>query len=110
MVGIRPTESVITGSGWSRRPSQGEVETLVRTLVGWAGDDPDREGLSGTPERVVRAWEDFYAGYNEDLAALLATTFEETTADDLGSFRDDRTMRRQCLPTIASHRSAQNES
>ena len=52
----------------------------MRTLIEWAGDDPDREGLAGTPERVVRAFEEFFAGYNEDPIALLATTFEETTA------------------------------
>lgn len=80
MVGSRPTESVLTNSGGRRRPSQAEAEAAVRTLIEWAGDDPDREGLAGTPEREVRAFEEFFAGYNEDPVALLATTFEETTA------------------------------
>ena len=59
-----------------RRPSRAEAEAAVRTLIEWAGDDPDREGLKETPERVVRAYEEFFAGYAEDPVALLATTFE----------------------------------
>ena len=65
-----------------RRPSQEEAEAAVRTLIEWAGDDPDREGLVGTPERVVRAYEEFFAGYFEDPVAMLTTTFEETADYD----------------------------
>ena len=66
----------------ARRPSQEEAEAAVRTLIEWAGDDPDREGLVGTPERVVRAYEEFFAGYFEDPVAMLTTTFEETADYD----------------------------
>ncbi len=91
VVGSRPTESALTNSGGRRRPSQAEAEAAVRTLIEWAGEDPDREGLAGTPERVVRAYEEFFAGYNEDPVALLATTFEETTAyDEMIVLRDIR--------------------
>ena len=63
----------------------------MRTLIEWAGDNPDREGLAGTPERVVRAYEEFFAGYNEDPVALLATTFAETAAyDEMIVLRDIR--------------------
>ena len=63
----------------------------MRTLIEWAGDDPDREGLAGTPERVVRAYEEFFAGYNEDPVVLLARTFEETAAyDEMIVLRDIR--------------------
>ena len=63
----------------------------MRTLIEWAGEDPDREGLVGTPGRVVRAYEEFFAGYNEDPVALLAATFEETTAyDEMIVLRDIR--------------------
>jgi len=63
----------------------------VRTLIEWAGDDPDREGLLGTPERVVRAYEEFFAGYNEDPVALLETTFEEGAIyDEMIVLRDIR--------------------
>ena len=82
VVGSRPKESVFTSSGGRRRPSRSDAEAAARTLIEWAGDDPDREGLVGTPERVVRAYEEFFAGYNEDPVALLATTFEETAAYD----------------------------
>ena len=60
VVGSRPAESVLTNPGGRRRPSQAEPEATVRTLIEWAGDDPDREGLAGTPERVVRAYEEFF--------------------------------------------------
>ena len=74
-----------------QRPSRAEAESAVRTLIEWAGDDPDREGLAGTPERVARAYEEFFAGYNEDPVALLGKTFEETAAyDEMIVLRDIR--------------------
>lgn len=91
VVGSRPENSVRSSSTMRRRPSQSEAELAVRTLIEWAGDDPDREGLKGTPERVVRAYEEFFAGYREDPVALLATTFEETAAyDEMIVLRDIR--------------------
>ncbi|MEE8284262.1 MAG: GTP cyclohydrolase I, partial [Alphaproteobacteria bacterium] len=59
------------------RPSQAAAEDAVRTLIRWAGDDPSREGLLGTPDRVVRAWQEFYRGYDQDPYEILARTFEE---------------------------------
>ncbi|MCW5733403.1 MAG: GTP cyclohydrolase I FolE [Enhydrobacter sp.] len=64
------------------RPSRAQAEEAVRTLIQWAGDNPDREGLAGTPDRVVRAYEEFFAGYEVDPAALLARTFEESDGYD----------------------------
>jgi GTP cyclohydrolase I len=64
------------------RPSRAQAEAAVRTLINWAGDDPDREGLIGTPGRVVRAYEEFFAGYRVDPRALLARTFEESDGYD----------------------------
>ena len=73
------------------RPSRSEAEAAVRTLIEWAGDDPDREGLIGTPERVVRSYEEFFAGYGQDPVALLAKTFEETgDYDEMIVLRDIR--------------------
>jgi GTP cyclohydrolase IA len=69
-------------SGTPRRPSRAEAEAAVRTLIQWAGDDPEREGLQGTPSRVVRAYEEFFAGYGTDPAELLQRTFEETDGYD----------------------------
>ena len=66
----------------NRRPSRSEAEKAVRTLIRWAGDDPDREGLVGTPDRVVRSYEEFFAGYFEDPIEMLERTFEETDGYD----------------------------
>ena len=91
LVDGRPAEAVPVNAGGRPRPSQAEAEAAVRTLIEWAGDDPDREGLIGTPERVARAYEEFFAGYNEDPVALLATTFEETADyDEIIVLRDIR--------------------
>ncbi|TAL03431.1 MAG: GTP cyclohydrolase I FolE [Rhodospirillaceae bacterium] len=64
------------------RPTRAQAEEAVRTLIRWAGDDPAREGLVGTPDRVVRSYEEFYAGYDQDPEAILRTTFEETDGYD----------------------------
>jgi GTP cyclohydrolase I len=73
------------------KPTREEAESAVRTLLRWAGDDPDREGLLGTPERVVRAYEEWFAGYGEDPVAILERTFEETAGyDEMVVLRDIR--------------------
>ena len=59
------------------RPTRAEAEEAVDLLLRWIGEDPSREGLTGTPARVVRAWEEFCSGYNDDPASLLSSTFEE---------------------------------
>ena len=64
------------------RPSRKEAEAAVRTLLGWAGDDPDREGLLDTPARVVRAYEEFFSGYAVDPVEFLNRTFSETEGYD----------------------------
>ena len=73
------------------RPSREAAEAAVRTLIQWAGEDPDREGMVGTPDRVVRAYEEWFAGYNEDPVDMLARTFEETDGyDEMVVLRDVR--------------------
>ena len=63
----------------------------VRTLLRWAGDDPNREGLLGTPDRVVRSYQEFFSGYGEDPVALLQRTFEETNGyDEIVALKDIR--------------------
>jgi GTP cyclohydrolase IA len=75
----------------SQRPSREEAEAAVRTLIQWAGDDPDREGLVGTPDRVVRSYEEFFAGYDLDPVEMLKRTFEETDGyDEMVILRDIR--------------------
>ncbi len=70
------------GGGAIRRPSRAEAEAAVRTLIRWAGDDPGREGLMDTPDRVLRAYADWFAGYDEDPVGLLERTFEESGGYD----------------------------
>ena len=73
------------------RPSRAEAEDAVRTLLRWAGDDPDREGLLGTPSRVVRAYEEWFKGYDEDPREYLKRTFEEVAGyDEIVLLRDVR--------------------
>ena len=64
------------------RPSRAEAQEAVRTLIRWAGDDPDREGLRGTPDRVVRSYDEFFAGYDSDPVEILKRTFEEVAGYD----------------------------
>lgn len=71
------------------RPSRAEAEAAVRTLIRWAGDEPSREGLLATPARVVRAYEEWFAGYREDPSSLLSRTFGEVSGyDELVMLRD----------------------
>ena len=72
---IEPVETVI-------KPTREEAEEAVRTLICWTGDDPDREGLIETPKRVVKAYEEFFEGYNMDPEEVLTKTFEEVQGYD----------------------------
>lgn len=58
-------------------PSRSEAEEAVRTLIRWAGDDPDREGLIDTPNRVINAYAEFFSGYKENPKEILGRTFKE---------------------------------
>lgn len=72
-------------------PQRREAEDAVRTLLRWAGDDPDREGLIDTPARVARAFEQWFAGYREDPLEFLERTFEEVEGyDEMVVLRDIR--------------------
>ena len=73
------------------RPSRSEAKRAVETLIRWAGDDPTREGLTDTPARVVKAYEEFFSGYALDPVALLQRTFEEVEGyDEMVLLRDIR--------------------
>ncbi len=65
-----------------RKPSRAEAESAVRTLIEWAGDDPDREGLLATPSRVVAAYEEWFSGYAQNPRDYLQRTFEEVGGYD----------------------------
>lgn len=71
------------------RPSEEEARAAVETLIRWAGDDPEREGLRGTPDRVVRSYLEFFAGYGQDPVEYLTKTFEEVEGyDEMVVLRD----------------------
>ena len=66
-----------------------EVQDAIRTLIRWAGDDPEREGLLDTPKRVARAWKEYCSGYGDDPSIHLARVFEEVGGyDELVILRD----------------------
>jgi len=88
---VRALEPVRALRGGLRRPERSEAEAAVRTLISWAGDDPEREGLAETPARVTRALEEFFAGYAEDPAAILQKSFAEIEGyDEMVVLRDIR--------------------
>lgn len=64
------------------KPTLKQAEEAVRTLISWAGDNPNREGLKDTPKRVVNAYKDFFSGYDMDPVAILGKTFEEVEGYD----------------------------
>lgn len=71
------------------KPSQEEAEAAVRTLLAWAGDDPQREGLIETPRRVTKAYKEYFEGYTQDPADILDRVFEEVSGyDDMVLLRD----------------------
>ena len=71
------------------RPNRKEAEQAIRVLLSWVGDDPDREGLKATPGRVVRAYEDWCSGYNDDPVEYLRRTFSEVDGyDEMVVLRD----------------------
>ncbi|MCA8942905.1 MAG: GTP cyclohydrolase I FolE [Planctomycetes bacterium] len=73
----------------SERPTRAEAEAAVRTLIAWAGDDPDREGLHETPARVVRAYEEFFSGYTQEPEEILEKTFQDVGGyDEMVTLRD----------------------
>jgi GTP cyclohydrolase I len=84
--GSAPGSTLVDG-----RPTRTEAEAAVRTLIRWAGENPDREGLLDTPKRVVKAYEEWFAGYGIDPVDMLHRTFEETEGyDEIVLLRDIR--------------------
>jgi len=82
-------DAIVESGKTTGRPTQEEAEEAVRTLILWAGDDPEREGLLETPARVARSYNEFYAGYEQDPEQVLMKTFEETGGyDEMVLIRD----------------------
>jgi GTP cyclohydrolase I len=88
---LKPAARGAAPAAQSQRPSRDEAEAAVRTLIRWAGDDPDREGLLSTPSRVARAYEEWFGGYAVDPEEFLRRTFKETEGyDEMVVLRDIR--------------------
>jgi GTP cyclohydrolase I len=66
----------------TNKPTIDEAQNAVKTLIAWAGDNPEREGLKDTPKRVVKAYKEFFSGYNVDHDKILGKTFEEIEGYD----------------------------
>ena len=87
----KPFSVIAEKQNETAKPSRSDAEAAVRTLIRWAGDDPDREGLVDTPDRVVRSYEEFFSGYAADPKAILERTFEEVEGyDEIVLLRDIR--------------------
>lgn len=79
---VRKLERVAVAQAPSDRPDRAEVEQAVRTMIRWAYDDPARDGLRDTPDRVARAFEEYFSGYAQDPTEILQKTFEEIEGYD----------------------------
>lgn len=87
---IKELDKKVAAAGRAR-PTKDEAMDAVKVLLRWAGEDPTREGLLGTPDRVVRAYEEFFSGYRMDPVELLQRTFEEVeNYDEMVLLRDIR--------------------
>ena len=85
----KPIGATATSTAQFPRPTREEAEAAVRTLLAWAGDNPSREGLLETPGRVVRAYGEFFAGYQQDAHEILSKTFKEVGGyDDIVLVKD----------------------
>ena len=86
---VATTPALSVASRGPHKPTREQALEAVRTLLAWAGDDPDREGLIETPRRVVEAFEEWFSGYAEDPGKLLGKTFEDVEGyDDIVMLRD----------------------
>ena len=74
---VKKPMKAVSNNATSNKPSREKAMDAVRTLIEWAGDDPNREGLIETPKRVVNAYMQFFEGYEQDPEEILRKTFEE---------------------------------
>lgn len=79
---VRKLERVAVAQSPAERPDRAEVEQAIRTMIRWAGDDPARDGLRDTPDRVARAFEEYFSGYAQDPTEILQKTFKEIEGYD----------------------------
>jgi GTP cyclohydrolase IA len=85
----------------AQKPSRQEAEDAVRTLIEWIGENPDREGVKGTPRRVVKAFEEYFAGYHMNAQEILSKTFEEVGGYDEPVLVKNITLESRCEHHLA---------
>ena len=95
-IGNRTLAAAKRAGNKPRRPSRKSAQEAVRTLLLWAGENPDREGLRETPKRVALAYEDWYSGYRDDPVRYLKRTFEEVDGYDEMIVLKDITFESHC--------------
>ena len=84
-----PKKPILKAVNTTPRPSEEAAMEAVRTLIAWAGDNPEREGLKDTPKRVIKAYREWFRGYDMDPAKELSRTFEDVSGyDDMVILRD----------------------
>ena len=84
-----PKKPVLKAVQGRPKPSREEAMEAVRTLISWAGDNPEREGLVDTPKRVVDAYKEWFRGYDQDPSEILSRTFEDVSGyDDMVILRE----------------------
>ncbi len=89
MTNDTPKKPVLKSVLTAPRPSKNEAMAAVRTLIAWAGDNPDREGLKDTPKRVVNAYSEWFRGYDQDPEEILSRVFEDVSGyDDMVILRE----------------------
>ncbi len=79
---VKKPMKAVSNNATSNKPSREKAMDAVKTLIEWAGDDPNREGLIETPKRVVNAYRQFFEGYEQDPEEILRKTFEEVEGYD----------------------------
>ena len=98
---IKDIQAVQAVATFPDRPSREEAEAAIRTILAYTGDDPQREGLLGTPDRVVRAFDEHFGGYAKDPLAILQRTFEEVAGYDEVVLLKDIPFISHCEPHMA---------
>ena len=94
-------ERIKKDEGEKRQPTREQAKNAVKTLLLWAGDNPDREGLKGTPDRLIDSYQEYFSGYKKDPKDFLSRTFRETEGYDEMIALTDITFESHCEHHIA---------
>ena len=79
---MKLVENIKENKNKSNKVSDDEAEQAFRTIIEWIGEDPDREGLRGTPKRLIKAFKEYFQGYSQDAKSFLSKTFSQVEGYD----------------------------